>query len=218
MENPILFRIDKRRKELRLSREETSRRAGFSADLLRNLARNPSQQPSAKALYGLAKALNVSPDWLLTGEGAMEMVKHTPQETAPAAQPRDLPVLGTVGAAIIGAFQITGEIVDYVRRPPALSGVPGAYALYVSGESMAPAFEDGQTIHVHPQRPCRAGDYVVLQEQYQNDETIASIKRLVRRTAEKIICKQYNPPAEIEYNRRSVKVIHRVLVGAELLG
>ena len=68
---------------------------------------------------------------------------------------RDLPVLGTAMGGEEGAFEFNGEVVDYVRRPPGLEMARGAFAIYVQGESMAPRYEEGELVFVHPGRPAR---------------------------------------------------------------
>ena len=47
--------------------------------------------------------------------------------------------MGTAAGAMLGkgAFQLSSDVVDYVRRPQALTGARGVYALYVEAIGVA---------------------------------------------------------------------------------
>jgi phage repressor protein C with HTH and peptisase S24 domain len=133
-----------------------------------------------------------------------------------------LPIYG-VGAChgeyFGGTFEFNGEVVSRTRFPPALNDVPGAYGIYASGDSMEPRFEHGDLVYVHPTRPPKPGDDVVVQLHPDNVADVVAmvmIKRLVRRTAHKIILKQFNPQKEIEVPVERVKALHKILMGEEL--
>lgn len=136
------------------------------------------------------------------------------------AMRKDLPVMGTAaGSAGAGAFQFEGGVIDYVRRPTTLAGAKEAYAIYVVGDSMAPEHSDGDLRVVHPHRPCRPGDTVIVLVKDGDDaEQQAYIKTLVRRTATAIRCRQHAAPHDIAFPADKVVALHRVLTVAELLG
>ncbi len=138
---------------------------------------------------------------------------------APISMPRDVPVLGTAAGSDYdrGAFQITTDVVDYVRRPPGLMQNRDVYALYVEGSSMEPRFEAGELIFVNPIRPPRIGDYVVLQEQIAEGEMRGFVKQLVRRTSEWVTVRQFTPEAELQF-RAAGLTMHRVMTTADLMG
>lgn len=132
--------------------------------------------------------------------------------------PRDVPVYGTAAGSVVGAFQFDG-VVDYVRRPPALMGVPVAYALYITGSSMEPEHNPGDLRFIHPGRPPRIGDTVIVQtKNHEADGITAYIKTLVRMNDAKVFLHQRNPEATIELDRRTVVAVHRVLTLNELFG
>jgi len=60
-------RILERRKALRLSQEELAERADISKQTV-SRAENAQRELGARNLFKIAKALEVSPDYLLTGE------------------------------------------------------------------------------------------------------------------------------------------------------
>lgn len=236
MEDPFLERIDKRLKELGISAAAASRAAGGSKDLIRGLYRNKGQRPQGRMLSGLATALQVSEVWLLHGDTAsaqaagllpVETKAKPPRASAAppsvAIMPLDVPVFGTASGSILGsgqgAWEMTPDPVDYVRRAPGLAAARDAYALYVENESMEPRFPPGELVIVHPGRPVRSGDAVVVQVQTANHTPIETfIKIMVGRTKRDLICRQYNPEAEIHFRAKTVLSIHRVLSMAEVLG
>jgi phage repressor protein C with HTH and peptisase S24 domain len=136
---------------------------------------------------------------------------------ARAAMERNVPVYGTAAGSLVGAFQITSETIDYVRRPPTLVGSKNAYAIYVVGDSMSPQHKNGELRFVHPDRPVRIGDTVIIQVRNgEHEPAQAFIKNLIRRTADRVVAEQLNPPAEIEFKQQFVVAVHKVLGMNEL--
>lgn len=133
---------------------------------------------------------------------------------------KDLPVLGTAAGALSdNGFEITPLRVELVRRPPALDGVPDAYGLYVIGESNIPLHKPGDLILIHPHRPYRPGDSVVIQTQTHEGAPVSAFIKIFRKeTAEAVFAEQLNPPAVIEYKKTQVLAVHKVLPLNELFG
>lgn len=193
-----------------------------------------------------ARRLNVAWAWLIAGEdapdfaaprpglaeppivaisrhsgkvNALEMTQAPVTVPASSEMPRDLPVLGTAAGSKSGAFQLDNVIIDYVRRPPGLIGAADVYAIYVVGDSMEPMIAAGELRFVHPHRPVHAGDVVVLQARNGEDQPIcAYIKRLVKRSEDKVTLRQLNPEMILEFDARAVVAIHKVLTMNDLFG
>lgn len=110
-----------------------------------------------------------------------------------------------------------GEIVQYITRPENLKGVPGAYAVYVTGHSMEPRYHPGEIVHVHPGKPVQAGHWVLVQKRPQHDgePPLAVLKRLVRRGSDKVVLAQLNPEKQITVATSQVVSIHRVVGSSE---
>ncbi len=121
--------------------------------------------------------------------------------------PKDLKIVGHVKAGVDGVFLDQGEIHGMAYRPPALSGVKDAFAVYVHDDSMFPAFEPGYVAWVHPHRPVKPGDNVVVELK----DGLALIKRLVRRTEKQVICQQWRPEKEVRYESAKVKRLYYVV-------
>lgn len=126
-------------------------------------------------------------------------------------QPKDLPILGSVRAGKDGFFLDQGEVQGMARRPPILQGIKNAFAVYVRDDCMVPAYEPGWVVHVHPQRPYKPGDNVIIEMQ----DGQAFIKRLIRRTEKQVICKQWNPEQDVKFDAAKVKTI-MLVVGSSI--
>lgn len=234
MSETMKSRIQRKLDELGLSARAASKLAGGSESLIRHVLTGASSNPRGDSLKKIAAVLHVSEQWLLTGDESAPAESPAPLAPLPNELrmadadpsllrnlPRDVPVMGTVAGAEMGkgAFQLTADIVDYVRRPFGLIGAKDVYALYVEGTSMVPRFEPGDLVFVHPHRKPRGGDYVVIQEPDSNNgEPRGFIKRLVAFTAKTIRTEQFNPPTKIEFVNRPGTIVHKVMADGELYG
>ncbi|MGR9252712.1 S24 family peptidase [Rhizobium leguminosarum] len=225
MSETLHDRIRKRLKDLNLTPGAASRKADLSKEMLRKLLANPDAMPSGKSLTALAGALEVTEQWLLSGGEIVPAVKSDVRAASPTPpmrheMPNDVPVRGTAaGSHLRGAFQMTADPVDYARRPPTLTNVVNLYSLYVEGTSMEPQYGPGDLIFIHPDKPARIGDAVVVQCQIDPEGHIeATIGILSRRSAEKVTIRKHNPPAEIDLPRETVISIHKVLTNNEIYG
>lgn len=212
---------------------KTAQRVSIEAtgakDTVRKILDGTTKNPRIDTLYKIARALETTPQFLMgetdeTGaplaaklDGAGPVAPPLPDRNA---MPLDVPVMGTAAGSLArGAFQLEGGVVDYVRRPPALVGARGIYALYVEGSSMEPQYFPGDLIYVNPHKPPRIGDIVVVQcrnGEHTPEEASLGIYR--KRTEKAVTIGKRNPVAEIELARDHVKDIHRVLTTNELFG
>ncbi|SKA20220.1 LexA family transcriptional regulator [Consotaella salsifontis] len=126
-----------------------------------------------------------------------------------------LPVLGQAVAGSDGRYIFNGDIVDWVPMPPQLDGVKGAYGVYVDGESMTPRYMPGELVHVHPNRPPRRGDDVVVQVACDDMEHGGApwgfIKRFEGFSGSKLVLFQYNPAMTLEFDRDDVVSVHTIV-------
>jgi len=137
---------------------------------------------------------------------------------ARSALPRDLPGYGSAVGGDDGSFEMNGQVVDFVERPPSLSGARNAYGIYVQGESMSPRFEAGWLVLVNPSRPVRKGDNVVVQLKPADEHAapLAFVKVFESRTPHLVVVRQFNPPRTLEWPVTDVIAVHRVVSVAEL--
>lgn len=233
MTSTLADRIQQRLDDLGLSERQASIQATGSDATIRMIRTGKSSSPRIDTIAKLARVLQTTENWLLHGEGAAPSAVAVPlperSELRPAdvpvqtgaGLPKDVPVLGTAAGSELGngAFQLSTDIIDYVRRPPGLSGARDAYALYVEGDSMYPRYEAGDLVFVHPHRKPSPGDYVIIQEaDTNNGEPRAFIKRLVKITATTIRVTQFNPEATLDFVIRPGTVVHKVITDSDLYG
>ncbi|MEW6626557.1 MAG: S24 family peptidase [Pseudomonadota bacterium] len=145
--------------------------------------------------------------------------------------PRDLPIYGSaLGAEHVvdgEAVELTtlnkAEVIERRERPPILNGKRDVYGLYVQGSSMDPAFDDGDLLVVQKTNAVSIGDFVVVYLRPTDDsddgETARSvlIKRLVRRTAQYVELRQYQPDITFRIPKDDVLRIDKALRTRDLL-
>jgi len=110
-------------------------------------------------------------------------------DTTPAAQ--SVPLLGFAQAGSDGHFDDGGLPAGKGWDVAALPSVDDehAYALEISGDSMKPAYRDGDVILVSPGTPIRRGDRVVV----KTHDGEVMVKELKRRTAKTLELQSLNP-------------------------
>ena len=179
---------------------------------------------NSKSLVPIAKALDVSVEWLMTGEGGSFTVKGGPANLRSAkASARDVrdqervPVLGMAECGPDGWSLWNGDIIDTIARPMNLVGAPKAYAVYIVGDSMEPRYYSGELAHIHPGKPVTIGAFVLVQlrPDHDGDTPKAVVKRLIKRSATKIVLEQYNPAKKFEIKTADIVSLHRVVGSGE---
>jgi phage repressor protein C with HTH and peptisase S24 domain len=223
----VVALIERRLGELRISANKASLQAtgGNSRDLIRNIKKG--HKPNPDYLAALNEILGVD---LASGAAKPDPQIASPQDFQPFAPPipvlnamkRDVPIYGTAAGSLgDGAFQMEtgGTPIDFARRPPGISEARDVYAMYVDGSSMRPRFRQGELVFVSERRPISIDDDIIIQIQTGEHDPIQTyIKRLVRRTADTFIVEQFNPPATIEFKRKHVVAVHKVLTTNEVAG
>jgi phage repressor protein C with HTH and peptisase S24 domain len=138
-------------------------------------ARWPSTESIAKALAATGTTMETFVDLL---------------QTSGAAAARGVPLLGFAEAGAGGYFDDGGFPAGTGWDEIAFPAVNDehAYALEVSGQSMEPAYRDGDVIIVSPGAPIRRGDRVVVRT--KGGEVMA--KEIKRSTAKSIEFKSLN--------------------------
>ena len=171
-----------------------------------------------------AQAFGVNPEWLYYGRGSMTDNRPSSEALNPTPPPnilgtrepvvfptRRLPVYGLAMGGMEGALVLDTEPIDQVECLPGLEFVPDAYAVYVIGDSMAPRYRAGETVFVHPGKPPRKGDYVVVQIQHDGDPAIGYVKEFVGYTNGSLVLAQLNPPQEVTFDVKDVRAVHKIV-------
>ena len=170
-------------------------RAGLSASgLARRAGLDPTTFNKSKRITASGRARwpsteSISKALAATGTSIEAFVGLIQGDKA-GAPTRGVPLLGFAEAGSGGYFDDggfpVGEGWDQVAFPAV--GDEHAYALEVSGQSMEPAYRDGDVIIVSPAAPIRRGDRVVVRT--KAGEVMA--KELQRRTAKTIELRSLN--------------------------
>jgi SOS-response transcriptional repressor LexA len=141
---------------------------------------------------------------------------HAPLEAPPgfAALPaRDLPIYGAAEGGG-GVMILDSDPIEYGERPANLLGVRGAYGVYIVNDSMAPAYEQGDKVHVHPGRPLKPGRDALFIAETADGTRHATVKRLVKAGDKAWKVQQFNPPRMFELPRKTWQRAFRI-VGSE---
>jgi phage repressor protein C with HTH and peptisase S24 domain len=186
--------------------------------------------PKLERIEALAQFLNVEPMWLLTGRGAMAAdhaaisdlstdagktsdrykseVVFAPSRRA--TNLRDLPVYGAAEGGD-GVMILDSDPIEYMERPVELQEVKGAYAVYVVNDSMFPAYEPGDKVHVHPGKPIVPGKDVLFVREEKDGTRHALIKRLVRVSDKSWKVRQFNPDTTFDLSRKTWQRAYRIV-------
>lgn len=128
-----------------------------------------------------------------------------------------LPVIG-VKDSKAGDFQLTGSPIGFAKRPPGLARARSAFCFRMVGDSMAPVWEDGETVYVDPSRPAGSGDYVLIAlKPFKDEEAPMLIRRLVLRDVDEIEVWQAASRKRETIKRDKIAKIQRVVRAEDLL-
>lgn len=141
-----------------------------------------------------------------------ETIPPTSNVYSPGQWPLDLPVKGIGECGPEGFSLWNGETIQMAGRPPYLAGSPKAYAVYAKGDSMEPRYFSGELLFINPAKPVEPGSFVLVQlvPLHDGDQPRAFVKRLVRRSASKVVFEQYNPQSRIEIKTSDIISMHLV--------
>lgn len=199
--------------------------------------RTRDAMPSAEKLSKIADVLGTTADWLLGHVDDEPSITPTPVPISEQLRglSKDLPVFGTALGADEEYCTLEGEAVaieqtdanmsaalDMMARPVALAGRDGFYVVTVAGSSMIPAFAPGRRVLVNGRGRAMIDDDVIVQMKRPVDEhgefSAILIKRLLRRKAETVVLKQFNPELIFEVPVSRIHTIHPIMPWDEALG
>lgn len=132
-----------------------------------------------KSVFKLANVLDVSEAWLMGLDVPMERKKDDLLRKIGAIPLSEtdtvkIPILGTVKAGY--DYLVQENIIDYISFKVDGKDLRNYYGLYVTGDSMEPLFDNGDTVIVHKQDSFENGDYCVVL--INGDE--ATVKRVYK--------------------------------------
>jgi transcriptional regulator with XRE-family HTH domain len=162
--------------------------------------------PKSVRLSELASFLGTTVDYLITEHESSLLAPPSPGAVGPpmtlnAGRP-DLAVYASAAGGPEGAWVLSGDAIAWIHRDQRLVGVRDAFACYVVGESMFPAYEHGNLLLVNPAVPPNAGDDCLLIQEASDGARYALIKRLVRFNSTSWTVKQWNPDKTFSLPRK----------------
>ena len=111
-----------------------------------------------------------------------------------------------------GQVIVSTDEIDRVARPYTLEGIPDAYAILVTGESMVPAYEPGDYAWVNPRLPPhRDTDCILYAIDEITGESKATIKRLISWDEKAWKLRQFTPAKDFPLERAEWAKHHRVV-------
>ena len=173
--------IRRRRQRLCLSQEQVAARTGIFTTYLANLeAGRPTNPPSGVLLERLARALGLNRLTLAAVTAVTGRSTARPGGVGEVLSAgRAVPVINSVAAGYPRNFtdlDYPPHVADdYVRCPDA--GDPQAFAARVVGDSMAPAFRQGDIVVFSPNTPARDGQACFVRFADTGETTFKAVYR-----------------------------------------
>ena len=184
-----------------------SRTAGLGQTAVRDILEGRVASPRYATLQAIAAVLGISVN-VLVQEGDAE----TPDLVSFPARPptstfgappnlRDLPIFAAAEGGSSGALIMSSDPIQWIRRPEPLLTVTSAYGVFVVGDSMDPAYQQGDVVLIHPSLPPRRDADVILFREDPDGTRHVLLKRLIGWTERKWQVRQYNPEKAFDLSR-----------------
>lgn len=140
-------------------------------------------------------------------EGEMEDAGRSWSAAGPAELPMAPLYASYAGADDVIAIRIHDAPVSQEPKPYRYARVRGLWCFAAVGEAMAPRFEPGETVWVHPHRQPRPGDDVLLVEQREpGAEIYCLLRRLVRESPKFWVVRQHTPARESQVSKDDYEI------------
>lgn len=216
-------RIQARIDEMGISQAELSRRCGISQSGMNFIITGKIKKPTG--LDVIADALHVSVDWLMgrSEQPPSQIIRIHDSEKKPMGRPKAsikssfIPIKATAAGDLKAGKKMPSKNIGKIQWPPQFQSMEGVYAVYVSGNSMAPAFNNKDLALISPHLPYGKGDIVVFvenQSEFVGKEM--SIKTYIGEEGDKTVFQQLYPLNRIEIPTTNIQYIHKVLSHREI--
>jgi len=132
---------------------------------------------------------------------------HLPTAKTSFSSKKNLPVRGRAQGGEDGNMIIEEHPIDWTYRPADLQGVHGAFAVFVTGDSMVPKYKNQDLAYVHPTQNIRRGRHVLVETKDQG----GFIKLFEGWEKDTLIVSQYNPEKTLCFQRREIRSLMLVI-------
>ncbi len=120
---------------------------------------------------------------------------------------KSLPIRGRAQGGEDGNLMIEENPVDWTFRPADLQGIHGAFAVFVTGNSMIPKYKNQDIAYIHPNKPPRRGRYILIETKSNS----GFIKQFIRWNKDTLIVQQFNPSKELHFKRSDIQNVMLVI-------
>lgn len=148
------YRIRQMRKNKGVSQKDLAKTVGVSQASI-TYWESDANEPAGGNLLALARAMGVTPDWLISGRGDPSGPELEP---APIGG-RMVPIISEVQAGTWREVRDGLQTAEMLLTDLDLS--PHAFALTIRGDSMLPEFREGDRVIIDPDVGPAPGDFVV---------------------------------------------------------
>jgi transcriptional regulator with XRE-family HTH domain len=176
--------------------------------------------PKPDQLPKLSEILRMSIAEILTPlTGLPEVSPADDNLTAIVGAPATVPVYETERVGVEGAFFVSSNITEYVKRPPGIAALKEVYAINMTTDCMAPWAREGDLLYVTPSRPPSVNLAVVVQlRDATTGDLVTVVREYLGRSGGNLKLLQHNPRKEASIPLKDVVSVHRVLTLRELMG
>jgi phage repressor protein C with HTH and peptisase S24 domain len=157
--------------------------------------------PKSDRYKALAAFLNTTVEALLTDLPVQKVQRVDPGGGG------DLPVWASAEAGVDGAMILSDAPIDHIARR---GQTAAAFAFYAIGDSMSPAYEQGDQLVVDPALPIRAGDDCVFIHNNDDGTMLALVKRIVRVHPDRWRVRQFEPARDFDLPRKTWTRAYRI--------
>lgn len=187
-------RIHQRREELGMTLEDLGSRLALNKSTIKRYESGEVQKIKIPVLSGIARALDVDPNWLALKTDDMGTYSEPYRPTSVK-----IPVLGKVAAGL--PITAVENVLDYEEIPSSLAKTGEFVALQIKGQSMEPRISEGDIVIIRVQPTADNGDIAVVI--VNGDEaTVKKIKFL----PEGILLQPFNPSYQpMFYSKADIK-------------
>ncbi|MAS87609.1 MAG: hypothetical protein CMH30_06500 [Micavibrio sp.] len=215
-------RIKYMREKLGLSQGQVADKLGVSQQAIQQVETGKAKKP--KYLYEMATMLGVSYEWLVLGEenpkfaqNAARVSNNNVQESAPRQSADALiKIVELVPGGPNGYCKVTGSLADNLPRPRRLDGVDRAYGVYVYDNTMAPRYNTGDLVFVHPTMPYAEGDYVLAHIKGAPGEPIGiACLCFDEKDENTYVFKQLTPYKLVRLEANKVQAVHKIVASEQ---
>ena len=184
--------------------------------------------PSIKNLNLLCKLFNVTMNELFDDDTTPSLSTTLPpikkHQSNITEKTIKVPIRGYAQGDYISVGNTVKKPIGFLDLAPSFSNIVGLYAVYITGDSMSPAHDHGDTRLIAPHAPCKIGDTVVIVKKASGDKPETSYikiyleKRTLASGKVMLHFNQHNPEAELIFEQDAIIQMHKVLTYNEILG